>query len=204
MLFAGRVIGGLDIGMFSMVIPLYQAEIAPPELRGSLVSLQQLSITIGTCISFWLDYGMHFVGGSHCDPAGVADPYSSTNAFEPALAHGHTCLGEKTVSWRVPLSLQLIPAWILFFGMFFLPFSPRWLMMKHREDDCVAALSRLRRLEPSDPLLVAEFLEIKATVMFDEEAEAELKESGGVLAPWMALFASNMFKRLSIGCWIMM
>jgi len=52
MLFAGRVIGGIGIGMFSMVIPLYQAEIAPPELRGSLVSLQQLSITIGTCISF--------------------------------------------------------------------------------------------------------------------------------------------------------
>lgn len=39
--------------MFSMVIPLYQAEIAPPELRGSLVSLQQLSITIGTAIAFW-------------------------------------------------------------------------------------------------------------------------------------------------------
>lgn len=54
-LFAGRTIGGWGIGMFSMVIPLYQAEIAPPELRGSLVSLQQLSITIGTCISFWLE-----------------------------------------------------------------------------------------------------------------------------------------------------
>ncbi|OAG35736.1 hypothetical protein AYO21_10053 [Fonsecaea monophora] len=203
MLFAGRVIGGLGIGSFSMLIPLYQAEIAPPELRGSLVSLQQLSITIGTCISFWLDYGMHFVGGTHCDPEGVANPYSSSNTFLPYVAHGHTCLGEKTVSWRVPLALQLIPAWILFFGMFFLPFSPRWLMMKHREDDCVAALSRLRRLDPSDPLLVAEFLEIKATVLFDEETEAELKGSGGVLAPWKALFAPNMFKRLSIGCWIM-
>jgi MFS family permease len=204
MLFAGRVIGGLGIGMFSMVIPLYQAEIAPPELRGSLVSLQQLSITIGTCISFWLDYGMHFVGGSHCDPAGVANPYDSTNSFLPYRAHGHTCLGEKTVSWRVPLALQLIPAWILFVGMFFFPFSPRWLMMKHREDDCVAALSKLRRLAPADPLLVAEFLEIKATVLFDEETEAEMKGSGGSLAPWKALFAPNMFKRLSIGCWIMM
>ena len=37
-LFAGRVIGGIGIGMFSMVIPLYQAEIAPPELRGSVRS----------------------------------------------------------------------------------------------------------------------------------------------------------------------
>jgi len=71
MLFAGRVIGGIGIGQFSMVIPLYQAEIAPPELRGSLVSLQQLSITIGTTIAFWLDYGMHFVGGTHCKADGV-------------------------------------------------------------------------------------------------------------------------------------
>ena len=71
MLFAERVIGGIGIGMFSMVIPLYQAEIAPPELRGSLVSLQQLSITIGTTIAFWLDYGMHFAGGSNCNPADV-------------------------------------------------------------------------------------------------------------------------------------
>jgi MFS family permease len=51
MLFAGRIIGGVGIGMFSMVIPMYQAEIAPPELRGGLVSLQQLSITIGMCKS---------------------------------------------------------------------------------------------------------------------------------------------------------
>jgi len=93
MLFAGRIIGGIGIGMFSMVIPLYQAEIAPPQLRGSLVSLQQLSITIGTTIAFWLDYGLHFVGGSNCNPAGVA------GKFDPYTAHGHTCLGEKSVSW---------------------------------------------------------------------------------------------------------
>jgi MFS family permease len=203
MLFAGRVIGGIGIGMFSMVIPLYQAEIAPPELRGSLVSLQQLSITIGTTIAFWLDYGMHFVGGSHCNPRGISNPYEASGAFNATLAHHHTCLGEKAVSWRVPLALQLIPAWILFFGMFFLPFSPRWLMMKHREDDAVASLSKLRRLTPGDPLLTAEFLEIKAAVLFDEETEAEMVGQGGPLAPWKALFVPNMFKRLTIGCWIM-
>jgi MFS family permease len=206
MLFAGRVIGGIGIGMFSMVIPLYQAEIAPPELRGSLVSLQQLSITIGTCISFWLDYGMHFIGGSDCNPANVANPYTyaadGTATFDAYAAHGHTCLGEKAVSWRVPLALQLIPAWILFFGMFFLPFSPRWLMMKHRDEECVASLSKLRRLAPEDPLLRAEYLEIKAAVLFDEETEAELN-ANTKFGAWKALFTPNMLKRLNIGCWIM-
>ncbi|TVY42320.1 MFS glucose transporter [Lachnellula subtilissima] len=203
MLFAGRVIGGIGIGMFSMVIPLYQAEIAPPELRGSLVSLQQLSITVGTCIAFWLDYGMHFVGGTHCVPDGVPNNgYGSDGKFSPSLAHGHTCTGEKAISWRVPLALQLIPAWILFFGMFFLPFSPRWLMMKHRDDECIASLSKLRRLEPDNALLRAEYLEIKAAVMFDEETEAEYN-AANKFGAWRALFAGNMLKRLGIGCWLM-
>lgn len=49
---------GLAIGMFSIVILLYQAEIAPPRLRDFSVLLQQFSITICTTISFWLDYGL--------------------------------------------------------------------------------------------------------------------------------------------------
>ena len=86
--------------------------------------------------------------------------------------------------------------------MFFLPFSPRWLMMKHRDDEAIAALSRLRRLPGTDPLVRAEYLEIKATVMFDEETEKHL-QSGTGMGPIKALFAPAMLKRLAIGCWIM-
>ncbi|KAH8898270.1 sugar transporter [Thozetella sp. PMI_491] len=204
MLFAGRVIGGWGIGMFSTVVPLYQAELAPPELRGSLVSLQQLSITIGTAIAFWLDYGMHFVGGTACNPEGIpADQQYYDGTFNYTLAAGHRCLGESEVSWRFPLALQILPAWILFVGMFFLPFSPRWLMMKHREEDCLDALCRVRRLDREDPVLRAEFLEIKAAVMFDEETAAEHREKNGRFGAWKLLLAPNVFKRVMIGCWIM-
>ena len=200
-LFAGRVIGGIGIGMFSMVIPLYQAEIAPPELRGSLVSLQQQSITIGTAIAFWLDYGMHFVGGTKCNPEGIpASQQYTDGVYNYTLAAHHHCLGQKDVAWRFPLALQLLPAWILFFGMFFLPFSPRWLMTKHRDDECIAALSKLRRLDANDPVLRAEYLEIKASVLFDEESEAELRASGSVMGTWKTLFAPNMLRRVLIGC----
>ncbi|KAJ6155549.1 hypothetical protein N7470_006115 [Penicillium chermesinum] len=201
--FAGRIIGGVGIGMFSMVIPLYQAEIAPPELRGSLVSLQQLSITIGTAISFWLDYGMQYVGGVHCNPEGIDNPFLKSGTYNAAQNHGHTCLGQKTIAWRLPLALQIIPAWILFFGMFWFPFSPRWLMMKHRDEEALATLSKLRRLPAADPLIRAEFLEIKAAVMFDEETERDLVGSGGAFAPWKALFAPNMLRRLLLGCGMM-
>jgi MFS family permease len=86
--------------------------------------------------------------------------------------------------------------------MFFLPFSPRWLMMKHRDEDAIAALSRLRRLPGDNALVRAEYLEIKAAVMFDEETEAHLQTGSG-LGPIRSLLAPSMFKRLAIGCWIM-
>lgn len=56
-IFVGRFIAGMGIGALSHVVPMYQSEIAPPEIRGSLVSLQQFSITVGILVSFWLDYG---------------------------------------------------------------------------------------------------------------------------------------------------
>lgn len=55
-LYFGRIIAGLSIGDLSMIVPLYQSEISPKEIRGRLVSLQQWSITIGIAISFWIDY----------------------------------------------------------------------------------------------------------------------------------------------------
>lgn len=65
-LFVGRFIAGLGIGALSHVVPMYQSEVAPPEIRGSLVSLQQFAITLGILVSFWLDYGFHFIGMLQC------------------------------------------------------------------------------------------------------------------------------------------
>jgi hypothetical protein len=74
------------------------------------------------------------------------------------------------------------------------------LMMKHRDDECIASLSKLRRLSPEDPLLRAEYLEIKAAVLFDEETENELSADGKG-GHWRAFFSKNMLKRVNIGCW---
>jgi MFS family permease len=53
MIFIGRFIAGLAIGQLSMVVPLYLGELAPPNIRGSLIALQQLGITVGIMIAFW-------------------------------------------------------------------------------------------------------------------------------------------------------
>ncbi|KAJ9057588.1 hypothetical protein DSO57_1021133 [Entomophthora muscae] len=55
-MYAGRFIAGLAIGLLSMAVPLYQSELADPEIRGRLVSLQQWAITIGIALSFWTNY----------------------------------------------------------------------------------------------------------------------------------------------------
>jgi MFS family permease len=58
---AGRFVTGLGVGSLSMVVPLYNAELSPPEIRGSLVAVQQLAITFGIMISFWIGYGESMV-----------------------------------------------------------------------------------------------------------------------------------------------
>lgn len=146
-IFAGRFVTGLGVGSLSMAVPLYNAEIAPPEVRGSLVGLQQLAITFGIMISFWIDYGTNYIGG--------------------------TGEGQHEAAWRIPLGLQLIPAVILGIGILFMPFSPRWLVNQGRDEEALTVLSQARNLPPDSELVRIEFLEIKAQYLFEKET-AEL------------------------------
>ncbi|KAH6909068.1 sugar transporter [Coprinopsis sp. MPI-PUGE-AT-0042] len=145
-IFAGRFVTGLGVGSLSMVVPLYNAEIAPPEVRGSLVALQQLAITFGIMVSFWIDFGTNHIGGT-----------------------GDT---QREAAWRIPLALQLAPAVILGVGILFMPFSPRWLVNNGRNEEALAVLSSARNLPPDHELVQIEFLEIQAQYLFERETEA--------------------------------
>ncbi|ESK94686.1 sugar transporter [Moniliophthora roreri MCA 2997] len=145
-IYAGRFVTGLGVGSMSMCVPLYNAELAPPEVRGSLVALQQLAITFGIMVSFWIDYGTNYIGGPN------------ENQHEAA--------------WRIPLALQLVPAVILGAGILFMPFSPRWLVNQGREDEALAVLSKARQLPADSELVQIEFLEIKAQYLFEKETSA--------------------------------
>ncbi|GJJ14455.1 hypothetical protein Clacol_008719 [Clathrus columnatus] len=108
------------------------AELAPAEVRGSLVALQQLAITFGIMVSFWIDYGTNFIGG--------------------------TGNGQSPAAWRIPLALQLVPALILGGGILFMPFSPRWLINVGRDEEALNVLSYARRLPRDNELVQIEFL----------------------------------------------
>ncbi|KAG4440613.1 hypothetical protein IFR05_003930, partial [Cadophora sp. M221] len=210
MLFIGRAIAGLAVGMMTMVIPLYISEVSLPDIRGGLVVLQQLSITIGILFSFWIDYGTHYIGGVRCAPN---IPYSggseSDRTFDPYNDVGpNGCTGQSDASWRIPLALQILPALILGIGMLFYPDSPRWLLMRERDEEAMATLSRLRRKPADHPSIVAESLEIKATILLENtyirDHYAGLSGMRLHLAQYGSMVTNfGRFKRLAIGCCVM-
>jgi MFS family permease len=118
---------GMGVGSLSMIVPMYNAEVAPPEVRGSLIALQQLAICFGIMISFWIDYGTNYIGGS-----------------------GDS---QHEAAWLLPICLQLFPAAVLFGGMIFMPFSPRWLVHHNREEEARKVLASLRNLPPDHELV---------------------------------------------------
>lgn len=134
-----------------------------------------VSITIGISVSYWIDYGTNYIGGTRCAPN---IPYTGGTALSPSFdpyqdVPSGGCTGQSEASWRLPLALQIAPAVVLGIGMLFFPDSPRWLLMKERDDDSLAALSRLRR-QPRDSLeLQNEYLEIRASIMLENSFAKE-------------------------------
>jgi MFS family permease len=136
---AGRWFAGMGVGGLSAVVPMLNAELAPASIRGTLVGLQQVAICckyrvrmntshsllltpapVGIMISYWIGYGTNFIGGT-------------------------TYPEQSSAAWRIPLAIQLVPAIILCVGSWFLPFSPRWLMLVGREEESLAVLAKVRR-----------------------------------------------------------
>ncbi|KAL6714756.1 hypothetical protein ACLMJK_008181 [Lecanora helva] len=144
----GRFVTGLAVGAMSVNVPNYNAEVAPPEVRGSLVALQQLAITAGIMISFWIDYGTNYIGP------------------------GKGSQTQSDAAWLVPICLQLIPGLALGIGMIFMPFSPRWLIHHGREPEARRVLASLRSLPENHELIELEFLEIKAQSVFEKRSTA--------------------------------
>lgn len=147
-IYAGRFIGGLGVGALSMLVPMYNAELAPPGIRGSLVALQQLAITFGILVSYWIAYGTNYIGGTEWP-------------------------GQSQAAWRVPLGLQLVPGVILCVGVYWLPFSPRWLMLRGREEECLETLAYLRSLPAESPEVQYEFRALQAERLVEVEAAKE-------------------------------
>ncbi|CEL11803.1 hypothetical protein ASPCAL14899 [Aspergillus calidoustus] len=181
MLTVGRTIGGIGIGMLSMVAPLYISEISPPETRGALLVLEEFCIVLGIVIAYWTTYGTRYMAGEW--------------------------------AWRLPFLLQMVPAFVLLAGVMVLPFSPRWLASKQRNEEALASLSKIRRLPATDHRIQQEMLDIQIEVRFHQELNAEkhpnLQGNGLTsaimreLAGFADCFRSGCWRRTQVAVFVM-
>lgn len=153
------------------LINSYISEIAPPNLRGSLLVLEAISIVIGAIIAYWITYGTREIAGEW--------------------------------AFRLPFLLQMAPALMVGIGIQFFPFSPRWLSMRHRDQDSLASLQKLRRLPDSDGRVQTEWKGIMAETRYQERMLARDHGEGNnmvtlELKQWADLFRPKYLRRTAV------
>lgn len=121
-----RIVGGIGIGIVSIVSPIYISEVSPAKIRGTLVSLYQLAVTMG----FLLAYLMNWIIDANINPE----------------ISGDVTLWQKmmhTEAWRGMLGSETIPALLFFLIIFFIPESPKWLIVKGNLDKAARVLGKI-------------------------------------------------------------
>lgn len=120
-----RLIGGMGIGLASAISPMYIAEISPAEMRGRLVSINQLTIVIGILAAQFINYLI-----------AEAVPKGATNTFILNSWNGQT-------GWRWMFWAGTVPAVLFFVFSFFIPESPRFLAKSGKWKAANATLERI-------------------------------------------------------------
>ncbi|MEM8487383.1 MAG: sugar porter family MFS transporter [Bacteroidota bacterium] len=165
-LVVARMIGGFGVGASLIIAPMYIAEISPPKMRGQMVSFNQLNIVIGISVAFFTNYMILQLGQSDA-------------SWAQSLQFGEH-------NWRWMLGLETLPAILYFVCLFFVPNSPRWLIMQGREDEALPIMARANGEEEAQ----REMAEIKLSIKADQQKER---------VPLTELFAPAMRLVLLIG-----
>lgn len=167
-----RIIGGVGVGVVSIVSPLYISEVAVAQYRGRLVSLYQLAVTIGFLGAYLVNYQL-------------------LTWSEAGVLSGASLLDKIFVSevWRGMLGMETIPALMFFIIIFFIPESPRWLIVRGQEN---RAMNILERIYGSAT---------EAAGQLDETKSVLTEESG---SEWSMLLKPGIMKAVVIGVSIAM
>jgi SP family xylose:H+ symportor-like MFS transporter len=160
-----RIIGGIGVGIASMISPMYIAEIAPANIRGKLVSFNQFAIIFGMLVIYFVNF------------------YISRQGDEQWL---------YTEGWRWMFFSGLIPAGVFFVLLLFVPETPRYLVMKGRND---AALKVLQKIAgPEDAPLILK--DIQKTT--NETHAPWLSYGGGLILIGILLSVFQQFVGINV------
>ncbi len=160
-----RIIGGVGIGVASIISPLYISEISIPRFRGTMVSLYQLAVTIG-------------ILGSYLSNSAVLKWSHSVTYDE-----GFMKLIINDEVWRGMLGMEAIPAILFFLVIFFIPESPRWLVLKHKDAAAMKTLDKIYSTEKAQQEVDA----IRSVINQEEKSD------------WKMLFRPGFRTALIIG-----
>jgi len=167
-LVCARMIGGMGIGVVSVVSPLYISEISAARYRGRLVSLYQLAVTIGFLGAYIVNYFLY----SYSTGASV----SLTNPTLSLLFHDEV--------WRSMLGMALIPAFVFLVTIIFIPESPRWLILKNKQEKSLSTLEHIYRTR-------------EAAIKEMNITQAAIGDKNN--ANWRGLFKPGIMKAVLIG-----
>ncbi|MGV8136370.1 MAG: D-xylose transporter XylE [Mangrovibacterium sp.] len=142
-----RIIGGIGVGLASAICPMYIGEIAPAEIRGRLVSFNQFAIIFGMLVVYFVNWG---------------------------IANGKPIEWINTTGWRHMFVSEAIPAGIFGILLFFVPETPRYLALSHRDEKALQILTRINGQDKARTILS----EIKNTV---ERSSAKLFSFGSTI-----------------------
>ena len=155
-----RIIGGVGIGVVSIISPLYISEVAVAQYRGRLVSLYQLAVTIGFLGAYLVNYQL--LG------------YSMSN---PDVSTGWWNMVFVSEVWRGMLGMETLPAIMFFIIIFFIPESPRWLILKGKEEK---ATNILERIYTSSKEALFQLTETKSVLSSESKSEWKLLLQPGI------------------------
>jgi MFS family permease len=129
-LVGARMLGGFGVGAALIIAPMYIAELAPPDIRGRLVSFNQLNIVIGISAAYFSNYLILNLGQSDLSWAAT--------------------LRLDDWNWRWMLGVEALPAILYFLALFSVPESPRWLVMQDRDGEALGIMARVSSHEQAE------------------------------------------------------
>jgi MFS transporter, SP family, arabinose:H+ symporter len=176
-LITARFLGGVGVGIASIVSPLYISEVAPPQYRGRLVSLFQVTITVGIVAAMVLNAALQH--------------HAAALAHEGAAGLVHELFVGQ--AWRGMFLLQCVPAALFFVAAFLVPESPRWLVLRSRPERAREVLLALRS---DDAAAQQELGEIQRAIAAERATRHEWRAIGVRRALYIGVFLA-VFSELS-------
>lgn len=168
-----RVIGGVGVGLASAICPMYIAEIAPSNLRGTLVSWNQFAIIFGQLVVYFVNF---MILGEHTNP--IIEKVGETLYS----VHPSSDMWTIQTGWRYMFGSEAIVAAIFTILVCFVPESPRYLALIGKDNKALAILSRINGRKVATEILDA----IKSTV----EVKTEKLFSFGIMVIFVGVMLS--------------